>query len=657
MKLTANLAYRQLKINRKRRIWTLIGIALSTAMITAVYGFAASGIEAAYGLIHGNLRREYVVTFVGIGVILSIIIVTASVIVVSNSFRVSAGERLMQFGILKSVGATKKQIAGTIMYESLYLSAIGIPAGIILGLLVQLAGLEIANSLLGNLGTATNYDVVFDYVIAWQAILFSIAVAFVTVLLSAWLPARKAAKIPAIDAIRRDGEVKIKRSQARPGRLVKKLFGFEGTLASKSLKRSRRNFRATVVSLTISIVLFVAASSFGTHLNRMANVVLHPTRADVFGRFNTSEISTETNGVFQREYVTIDNETAEIITARLREFPGATILGAGSNRSSFRGGIPAIIPEDMLTQNMRNILEPRDGVFSMSVTFVTVDAETYAELCRLAGVPLGSNILVNYVRRFVEDRWMEFTPFVFNYQTLQTMSGDEFVDLPLHGELREDQIPRGVIHVSGAHFSGGLVVIVPQLDSLRYYWLAETDDPYGLTMFMSSVLNEYIPPLARDSIVDVSVHVHNIVAEENLERNIIRLVMVFIYGFVGMLTLIGLTNVISTISTNVRSRSREFAVLRSVGMTHGGLNRMLNLESILCSVKSLIIGLPLGIAASYLIYQFILQSVYFSYSFPWLAVVQSVLAVFVITWVTMRYCATRLRGKNIVETIRAESGM
>jgi putative ABC transport system permease protein len=92
-------------------------------------------------------------------------------------------------------------------------------------------------------------------------------------------------------------------------------------------------------------------------------------------------------------------------------------------------------------------------------------------------------------------------------------------------------------------------------------------------------------------------------------------------------------------------------------MTHDGLNRMLNLESILCSAKSLIVGLPLGALASYLVYQSMMQSVDFSYELPWLAVVQSVVAVFVITWVTMRYSASRLRGKNIVETIRSESGI
>lgn len=137
-------------------------------------------------------------------------------------------------------------------------------------------------------------------------------------------------------------------------------------------------------------------------------------------------------------------------------------------------------------------------------------------------------------------------------------------------------------------------------------------------------------------------------------RDITRLIMVFIYGFITMLTLIGLTNVISTISTNVRSRGREFAALRSVGMTPAGLRRMLNLESILCSAKSLIIGVPLGILGSYLLYRAFSSPVELDYAIPWLPIVQCTLGVIAITWFTMRYSMSQLRHDNIVETIRSE---
>jgi putative ABC transport system permease protein len=137
----------------------------------------------------------------------------------------------------------------------------------------------------------------------------------------------------------------------------------------------------------------------------------------------------------------------------------------------------------------------------------------------------------------------------------------------------------------------------------------------------------------------------------------VKVIMFFVYGFVGMLTLIALTNVISTISANVRARSGEFAVLESVGMTKRGLWRMLNLESILCSVRSLLFGVPLGIVGAYAAYRAMGLQAEVVFSFPWLAVCECALGVFVITWVTMRYAANRLRGGSIVDAIRAEDGV
>ena len=284
MKLTAKLAYSQLTTNKKRTIWTLLGIVLATAMITAVFGFAASAAVAITDLMGDMYVSDaYYTTIYGMGSVLSFVIVTVSVVVVSNAFRVSAGERLTQFGILKSVGATKRQIAETVVYEGVLLSAIGIPLGIATGFFVQLAGVNIANHMLADLNAFQTDDtlIVFGFVFAWQTVLVSVFMAFITVLLSAWLPARKAAKIAAVDAIRGVDDIKIRAKQVHSNWLVGKLFGFEGQLASKSLKRSRRNFRATVVSLTISMVLYIAASSFGTQLFQMTNLVFALIEGDV----------------------------------------------------------------------------------------------------------------------------------------------------------------------------------------------------------------------------------------------------------------------------------------------------------------------------------------------------------------------------------------
>jgi len=653
MKLTKKLALSQLKINRSRTVWTLAGIALSTAMITAVFGFAVSGDDMFRTHIGGNegYLNIYIPMLYGISTVFISIIMIASVIVVSNSFRVSAGERISQFGMLKSVGATKKQITDTIMYEGIFLCLIGIPAGVIFGLLVNFAGIQIVDYFLASLRVIDSEIFKLYFIISWQVILLSVLFAFVTVYISAWLPARKAAGIAAIDAIRGAGEYKVESKKIRANRFIKTIFGFEGSLASKSLKRSRRNFRATVVSLTISIVLFIVAGSFGIMMNTVSSVYFLGIDVNVSANFRTDDrvIRDEDGEIIERRYSSLNSNLADDVTKRMRNFPGSKIISVGSDSHSYS----TIVPHNMLSPRMQEYLAPHvipgDTESSHPVVLLSTDAETYAGLCKQAGVPLGSNILINqYTWYYTDGGRSVFAPLIFNNQTIRLINRytDEEIDLPLHGELTIGNIPQEVLVLSGATVS----VLVPELETFAYQWFMTTDDATGFTEFAETVMRDMITLEEGLSFMNV----FNVDEEIGYMQNIGQLVMVFIYGFIIMLTLIGLTNVISTISTNVRSRSREFAILQSVGMTKSGLNRMLNLESILCSVKSLVIGIPVGIVGAYIIYMYIAAPVEFAFIIPWIPILQCILGVLAVTWITIHYAASRLRGGSIVEKIRAD---
>ncbi len=652
MKLTAKLAYSQLMVNRRRTAWTLLGNVLSAAMINAVYGFLASG-HAMFTKDMGENYYDkgvYMLTLVGIGAVISLIIVAVSVNVVSNAFRISAGERIAQFGTLKSVGATKLQIAETVMYEGLMLSVIGIPTGIAFGLVVTFIGVNVANHFLSAWNSIDDIgsELVFGFVIAWQPMVVSVIVAFATVLLSVWLPAHKAAKIPAIDAIRGMGEVKLKEKQIGSNLLVEKLFGFEGLLAYKSLKRSSRNYRATVVSLTVSVILFITVGGISAQVDNMTNLLFPNIDVSVAAQvMSTYQISfSDEREAVDFTYNPIESDTADEITTRLREFPNTNLIGVGG----FYHASSATLPENMITPEMLEVMGNRGnhGNYEVSAWLLTVDSENYIKLCEQAGVQPGSNILVNFYRYMANDgKKSAFAPYLFSNQTVHIESISlPAMDVTLHGELME--VPEELLHgFTGARSE--LTVIVPRLDAMYYNWFANPEDIEGFTEHANVVVNELIP---HNTDEEMYVEVYDVREATDAIHNIINLIKVFIYGFVGMLTLIGLTNVISTISTNVRSRSQELAVLLSVGMTHTGLNRMLNLESVLCSAKSLIIGLPLGGVASFLIHRFMMLSMGFDYKFPWLAIVYCILGVFVITWVTMRYSVTQIRGGSIVEKIR-----
>jgi len=225
----------------------------------------------------------------------------------------------------------------------------------------------------------------------------------------------------------------------------------------------------------------------------------------------------------------------------------------------------------------------------------------------------------------------------------------EITNLLLHGELRGSNVPNEIIHAAMSY----VVVLVPEIDAHYYFWAVQTNYPHNFAEYTRGFFHDMLP---QSDDIGFNATVFDQAAEENAVRSLFNTIMIAMYGFIGMLTLIALTNVISTISTNVRSRSREFAVLQSVGMTHGGLRNMLNLESILCSIKSLVYGVPLGVGISYLLYLSMMESVWFPYEPPLLAIIQCIAAVFLITWLTMQYSASRLKGGNIVENIRGVDG-
>ncbi|MCL2425418.1 MAG: ABC transporter permease [Oscillospiraceae bacterium] len=688
MKLTAKLAKSQLEVNRRRTGWTLIGIILSVAMLTAVYGFALGGrdlltnltfetweivaLEAdEYGIqAEAELVERYIYqstrftrVFIIISAVLSAVIVGISVVIVSNAFRISAAERLRQFGILKSVGATRRQIRQTVIYESIFLAIFGIPIGLIVGFLVQGIGIQIANYFLETI--VIHNTETLNFVISWEIILAAVVVSIFTAILAAWLPARKAAKVPAIDAIRGAGEIKVKAKHSRSGRVVGKIFGFEGALAAKSQKRNRRSVRATVIALTISIILFIAAAGFGETIDRASLVFMGDvTDHIVAAGFTANWHDRDTN---------LTNEKADEITQRLQNFGDVDLIGVGSDRFTYL----ASLQRENLTPAMVDFLydvwhtEADTSHYILPVSLVTTDPETFEMLARRAGVAEGSNILINHITsrfmhfddtgRLTETRWVDFVPFAFIPPTIEFTDNEEYVhQLDIQGVLTRDELPIEVWDAASGH--NGISILVPELSTEMYAWYATPADDINMFVeYARSVLHEVVDIPVReigDHAPGIRLQVINILQETMMVTNTYRLVMVFIYGFVALLIVIGLTNIISTISTNIQARSREFAMLSSVGMDVRGLHRMLNFENIFCSAKALIIGLPLGVLASWLIHETVADGgIMFAYEVPWMAVLYCVIGVFVITWLVTRVSAGKLRGQNIVETIRMESGM
>jgi len=573
MKLTAKLALSQVKTQKNRSVMTILGIALSSAMLTAVCGFGASVKQTIDSVIQYDYNNKtYNAALLTVGIVLGAIIIACSVIVVSNAFRVSAGERIKQFGMLKSVGATKRQITSSVVYEGIFLSAIGIPLGVAIGLFVELVGVSVITSLLQKLVKDDMANLDFEPVLRFAAPYWMFIVAaltsFLTVMLSAWLPARKAAKIPAIEAIRQTEEVKLHPKQVKIGKLTQKLFGFEGVLAAKSIKRSRRNYRATTVSLTISVIMIIAAGSFGSTMKDVTQLLFPNIDAtNLISYYSPEEPSTKTD--------------VENITGKLSEQGSVFMIGKEKLESG---------------------------------TLIMLDTPHYIELCKKYRKTAGSNITV----------------------TADDSALPNEIRFLLDGEMSP-------------------YIIVSECNPTDVCWFGKSDNAEAFSELGTSILMDNFGEDAgrrQTQSMDIKMVTDNI-------KMTIDTVMFFVYGFVVMLTLIAVTGAVSTISTNIRSRKKEFAVLESVGMTKDGLRRMLRLESILCSFRALIFGLPIGLLISYGLFKTMgiegtAMEGNLRFLFPWLYVVACVAGLFIITWLTMRFAVSRLKGGNIINAIRGD---
>lgn len=568
-------------------------------------------------------------TIIAIAVIATVIIVVGSVIVIANAFYISSSERVRQFGLLKSVGATKNQIGRSILFEAFLLAVMAIPLGIALGFAVQAVVLWLTNGLLDELSAMNNgsfsFHVVFDPII----IGVSVAIAAVTLLISAWIPARRAAKTSPIDAIRQTKDIRIRQKKLKPSPLTGFLFGFEGVLASKSLKRSRGKYRATVISLTVSIVLLISVSSLIWMMNKGVDME--------YGGFDLDVLLSTTGSL----------EKIDDMYRILSDAPETEV------KMIRRTAFETVVPEGFLTEKAQNKLTDQK---MYGLLLYAMPDEEFSKI--VSGSSGGiDGILINTTGAFHHDgKSVEYTPYNGQIGMKLPLSGkDDKGERVSFGEITVaaivEKIPDGILAplYEGYHIN----ILVPETMYRRLYrtdnsftdFCVKADDPDAFCENAETLLHRY----------NEAFTVLNVSQMTRLNRNITLVVMLFGYGFIAMLSLIAVTSVVSTISTNMALRKQEFAMLYSAGMTPGGMSKMLNLESLLYGVKSIVIGLPIGVGLSYLIYKAMSGTMEFAYQLPLNAMLISAAAVMLLTFGTMRYGKRKLSKISIVEALRSET--
>jgi putative ABC transport system permease protein len=154
---------------------------------------------------------------------------------------------------------------------------------------------------------------------------------------------------------------------------------------------------------------------------------------------------------------------------------------------------------------------------------------------------------------------------------------------------------------------------------------------------------------------EFSYGIHNIYKYRQQDEQLLMLISVFTYGFILLITAISVANIFNTISTSISLRKREFAMLKSIGMTPKGFNKMINYESIFYGIKSLLYGLPCSIVVMILIHRSLMNSFDYPFQLPWMSLMFVIVAVFVIVGSAMIYAGSKVKRDNIIDAIKQES--
>ena len=571
-----------------------------------------------------------------LAVIIIIIVMLASVFVIRNSFAISITEKTSMYGMLASVGATKRQIRRNVIFEGFILGLIGIPLGILLGLGINAILITILNSVLGDMLN----DAKFVFVTPTIPIICAIVLSAVTIFCSSFFIALRASRIPPLVAIRGNKDIKVKNNKPyRTSKLTKKLFGVGGEIASKSLKRSRKKYRTTVISIVVSVAMFIAVSAF---MDYGMTYTEH--------YYGNTDYSYMVTGIDASQAQTIEKmpEIENYLTVGLQY-----------------GHVSADVPVNECGENF--LYDDADGTKSFGAEFLEFEHDTFVQICReleldynkVKGGVLVYSKVTPYDMENMEGTGKPMKLFGKTAPTKLTVYGnDDNGNERITGKLKVssvfDKIPESIEYVTGdgTTLGGSLIigeqgVISPQIGEhgcdITLY--ANTSDHTSLTNRIESMEG-----------ADDSIYIYDYEEIVRQFNAIMLIVGIFVYGFIGVISLIGLTNIFNTISTNMQLRSKEFASLKSIGMTKKEFNRMIRLESLMYGIKSLLIGIPLGVAGVFAIFSaFSNGNVPMSFVFPWKAILISIAVVFVAVWLIMKYSISKVNKQNIIETIRNDN--
>jgi len=590
---------------------------------------------------YGNVMT----TMVSMMMIMLSLVSIGCIIVIYNSFAISVMERKKEFGLLSSIGTTKRQLSHTVFFEAVVVGVIGI----ILGILGAYIGIECVILIINNLIS----DILeYKLHLVTNPLFIIIPVIFMIVVigLSAFIPSRRASKVSPIEAIRQNDDIKINKKKIKTSKLVNKLFGIEGEIALKNIKRNKKKYRVTVVSLFISIVLFISFSSYMNYTLNTASSVMGEVPYDYQISYFGDDPNNDKEALDKINEIVKSSDVKEYVSYSVSNL---SIIGNYTYSDEYldfyksaygENGIKAL---NNLKYQYISIYILDDNSYNKYKKLIGIDNDSVILLNKFKGVSYGNNKRVNYNIPVINNGNINIK--ICNFDN------DEDVDTTKYCNNNIDNI-----FVTNKSFD--LIEEFSYMDDFKlivnkklYDSISDSSTHYTQFNIISDNTNN-IDKLTKELDKYSNVNYTNIKEAMKQANNLILVVKILMYGFISLVTLIGVTSVFNTISTSMALRKREFAVLRSIGLTNRGFNKILFFESLFFGMKSLIFAIPVSIGITVLIHYALADMVSIStIIIPWKYIIISIVSVFVIVLLTMMYSTSKIKKHNIIEQIREEN--
>lgn len=590
---------------------------------------------------YGNVMT----TMVSMMMIMLSLVSIGCIIVIYNSFAISVMERKKEFGLLSSIGTTKRQLSHTVFFEAVVVGVIGI----ILGILGAYIGIGCVILIINNLIS----DILeYKLHLVTNPLFIIIPVIFMIVVigLSAFIPSRRASKVSPIEAIRQNDDIKINKKKIKTSKLVNKLFGIEGEIALKNIKRNKKKYRVTVVSLFISIVLFISFSSYMNYTLNTASSVMGEVPYDYQISYFGDDPNNDKEALDKINEIVKSSDVKEYVSYSVSNL---SIIGNYTYSDEYldfyksaygENGIKAL---NNLKYQYISIYILDDNSYNKYKKLIGIDNDSVILLNKFKGVSYGNNKRVNYNIPVINNGNINIK--ICNFDN------DEDVDTTKYCNNNIDNI-----FVTNKSFD--LIEEFSYMDDFKlivnkklYDSISDSSTHYTQFNIISDNTNN-IDKLTKELDKYSNVNYTNIKEAMKQANNLILVVKILMYGFISLVTLIGVTSVFNTISTSMALRKREFAVLRSIGLTNRGFNKILFFESLFFGMKSLIFAIPVSIGITVLIHYALADMVSIStIIIPWKYIIISIVSVFVIVLLTMMYSTSKIKKHNIIEQIREEN--